>query len=134
SPSSHTYTIQDNDSQPTVQFALANSSGSESASPVNLAVTLSAQSASTVTVNYAVNGGSTATGGGVDYTLAAASLTFNPGETSKNISLAVNDDYLDENDETVILDLSSPSNAVLGTPSSHTYTIQDNDAAPTVQF
>jgi chitinase len=130
SPSSHTYTIQDNDSQPTVQFALANSSGSESASPVNLAVTLSAQSSSTVTVNYAVNGGSTATGGGVDYNLAAASLTFNPGETSKNISLAVNDDNLDENDETVILDLSSPSNAVLGTPSSHTYTIQDNDAAP----
>ena len=128
SPSSHTYTIQDNDTPPTVQFAIANSSGTEAASPANLAVNLSAASSATVTVNYAVTGG-TATGG-VDYILAAGSLTFNPGETSKDISLTVNDDDIDENNETVIVDLASPVNANIGSPSSHTYTIQDNDAAP----
>ena len=133
STSSHTYTIQDNDSQPTIQFAVANSAGVESVSPANLMVILSAASSGTVTVNYAVTGG-TATDGGSDYTLPAGSLTFNPGETTKNISLAINNDNLDEDDETVIVDLSAPVNAVLGSPFSQTYTIQDNDAAPTVQF
>jgi hypothetical protein len=127
-------TVTNDDATPTVQFASASSSGGESASPVNLQVTLSNATYQTVVVNHAVNAGSTATGGGVDYTSAAGSLTFNPGETSKHLSFAVNDDSLNETDETVILDLSSPSNAVLGTPASHTYTIQDNDAAPTVQF
>jgi hypothetical protein len=67
--------------------------------------------------------------GGIDYTLAAGPLTFNPGETNKNISITVNDDNLDENDETVIVDLTSAVNAAMGSLSSHTYTIQDNDAA-----
>jgi len=121
--------IANDDTTPTVQFASASPSGAEPASPVNLQVTLSNATYQTVMVNYAVNFGSTATGGGTDYTLAAGSLTFNPGETSKNLSMTINDDNVDENDETIIVDLSSPSNAILGTPSSHTYTIQDNDAA-----
>jgi hypothetical protein len=123
-------TLQNDDSQPMVQFALASSSGAESASPVHLAVSLSNDSFETVTVNYAVNGSSTATGGGEDYTLASGTLTFNPGQTSKNISFTVNDDNLDENDETVVVDLSAPGNATLGTPATQTYTMQDDDAAP----
>jgi hypothetical protein len=123
-------TIQNDDSQPTVQFALASSSGPESASPVHLAVNLSNDSSETVTVNYAVNGSSTATGG-VDYALlGSGTLTFNPGDTSQNVSLTVNDDNLDENDETVVVDLSAPGNAALGNPATHTCTIQDDDAAP----
>ena len=42
---------------PTVQFDLTSSSGDESVTPVNLAVSLSASSDDTVTVNYAVTGG-----------------------------------------------------------------------------
>jgi hypothetical protein len=125
-----TGTITNDDTQPTVQFASMSSAGAESASPVDLEVTLSNSTYQTVTVNYAVNVASTATGGGTDYTLASGMLTFNPGDTSENISLTVNDDSLDENDETVIVDLSSPVNASLGSPASHTYTIQDNDAPP----
>ena len=125
-----TGTITNDDTPPTVQFASASSSGAESVSPVNLQVTLSNATDETVMVNYAVNAGSTATRGATDYTLAAGTLTFLPGDTSANVSITVNDDALDEDDETVIVDLSSPSNATLGSPSSHTYTIQDNDAAP----
>src|SRR5205814_1812113 len=62
-----TGTILDDDPSPTVAFSLASSSGAESVTPANLAVSLSAVSGKTVTVNYAVSGG-TASGGGVDYT------------------------------------------------------------------
>lgn len=128
-------TIQNDDSQPTVQFALASSSGAESASPVHLAVSLSNDSVETVTVNYTVNVSSTATGGGVDCTLlGTGTLTFSPGETSHNVSLMVNDDSLDEPDETVVVDLSVPVNATLGATTQHAYTIQDNDNEPTISI
>ena len=37
------------------------------------------------------------------------------------------DDLLDEDNESVIITLSSPSNAILGNDIVHTYTIIDND-------
>jgi hypothetical protein len=127
-------TLQNDDSQPTIQFALASSSGPESANPVHLAVSLSNDSVETVTINYTVNVSSTATGG-VDYTLlGTGTLTFSPGETSHNVSLTVNDDSLDESDETVVVDLSVPVNATLGATTQHTYTIQDNDNEPTISI
>ena len=95
---------------------------------------LSAASSQTVTVNYAVTGG-TATGGGVDYTLlGTGTLTFTPGDTSENVSLTIINDTLDEDDETVIVTLSSPVNATLGANTTHTRTITDNDNPPTVAF
>ena len=62
-----------------------------------------------MTVNYAVTGG-TATGGGVDYTLANGTLTFAPAVTSQNITLSVVDDSLDEEDETIEITLSGSTN------------------------
>ncbi len=118
---------------PTVQFTSATGSGSESVTTVNIPVSLSAASGQTVTVQYAVTGG-TATGGGVDYTLAAGQLTFNPGVTSQNIVMTVVDDSLPESNETVIITLSSPTNATLGTNTTYTYTIIDNDTAPMPTF
>jgi hypothetical protein len=109
---------------------LASSSGAESASPVNLVLSLSNDSYETVTVNYLVNGSSTSSGGGTDYTLANGTLNFNPGETTGNISFTVNDDLLYEDDETVVVDLSTPTNATLASQATHSYTIQDNDVAP----
>src|SRR5207237_6034494 len=123
--------ILDNDSPPTVAFNLASSSGAESVTPAILAVALSAPSGKTVTVDYAVNGG-TATGGGVDYTLASGTLSFAPGVTNQNIALAVVNDALNELNETVQVTLSSPTNATLGAIATHTYSIIDDDPAPTV--
>src|SRR5206468_1343316 len=88
-------TISDDDLPPTVAFNAAASSGSESVTAVSVAVSLSTASARTVSVNYAVTGG-TATGAGVDYTLANGKLTFAPGVTTQNISIAVVNDTLDE--------------------------------------
>ena len=81
-----------------------------------------------VTVDFTVTGG-TATGGGVDYTLAAGTATINAGSTTTNISIAIVDDSLSEPNETIIVKLSSPVNASLGTNTQHTYTIVDNDPA-----
>jgi gliding motility-associated-like protein len=57
-------------------------------------------------------------------------LTFNPADVQETISIAsIVDDAIFESNETVIITLSNPSNANLGTNTVHTYTITDNDAA-----
>jgi hypothetical protein len=123
----HTYTIEDNDSTLTVAFASASSSAGEAVSPVLLEVRLSAAPGLTVKVDYAVAGG-TATG--ADHSLIPGTLTFAPGDISKNISVGVVDDGLDETDETIVVSLSNARGATLGSPAAHTYTIGDNDGSP----
>jgi len=121
----HTYTISD--SQPKVSFDSASSTGLESATPAMITVKLSHASDETVTVNYARTGG-TATGGGVDYTLPAdGTLTFEPLDVTEYISIDIIDDSLEEGDETIVLSLSDPCNATLGTTVQHTYSILDNE-------
>ena len=129
----HTYTITDNDAAPTITFNTASSNGLESISSANLQVDLNTASGLPVTVDYAVTG--TASGSGVDYTLANGTLTITAGATNNNITIAgIVDDLLNETNETVIVTLSNPTNASLGTTTVHTYTITDNDAAPTITF
>ena len=65
----------------------------------------------------------------MDHSLAAGSLTFNPGQTSQTIAVAITDDTLDEPNETVILALSNATNATVGTTNRATLTIVDNDEA-----
>jgi ELWxxDGT repeat protein len=74
-------------------------------------VTLSAASTQTVTVAYATgNGTSTA---GSDYQAASGTLTFAPGEISKTVTVLVNGDRLAEPNETFVVNLSNPTNAVI---------------------
>ena len=105
----------------------------DSISSVALTVDLSAASSNDITVDYAVTG--TATGSGTDYTLTNGTLTISAGVTSGTITIAgIVDDDLDEANETVIITLSNPNNAIVGNDSVHTYTINDNDGTPTVAF
>ena len=108
---------------PVVAFASAGSGGAESATPANLEVTLSAVSELTVTVEYQVNDGTATkgltTGSGIDYILAAGTLTFAPGDISKSISVNILNDGLTEADETIVVTLSDPTNAVLGDGTAH---------------
>ncbi|MCZ8222405.1 MAG: lectin-like protein [Microcystis sp. LE19-84.1B] len=70
-------------------------------------VTLSNAVDTAVTVNYATADG-TATTADNDYTaIAATPLTFNPGETSKTITVAVNGDTKVESNETFFVNLSN---------------------------
>jgi hypothetical protein len=122
----HTYTIVDNDDEPSVEFSSAGSEGQESASPVTMVVNLSTASGKTVTVDYSTSGDAAE---GVDYNITAGPLTFFPGETTKNIPITILDDSSGEADETIIVTLSDATNAIIGAVSSYTYTIIKDDAS-----
>ena len=94
----------------------------ESVASPNVPVSLSAVSGQPITVSYAVTGGTGASG--INYTLAAGTLTFNPGIKTENIPLMILDDGVLASSKTVQITLSSPSNATLGTKGVFTYTIQ----------
>src|SRR5213078_5122389 len=68
------------------------------------------------------------------YATQSGTLTFSPGVTTRNISLAVVNDTTDEDDETVSVSLSSPTNATLGAIATHTYTILDDDPPPSLSI
>ncbi|MCW3789562.1 Calx-beta domain-containing protein, partial [Plebeiibacterium sediminum] len=120
-------------SLPTVAFNTTFSSGAESLSSADLQVDLSSVSSQDVMVEYTVTG--TATGSGIDYTLANGTLTIIAGSTSANITIAsIINDAIYESDETVIVTLSYPTNAILGTNSYHTYTITDDDGQPAISI
>jgi len=78
----------------------------------NFTVTLSQSSAKKVTVKYTtVNKTALA---GLDYNSKSGTLTFQPGETAKNISIEIQGDTIFAPKETFNVKLSNPSNATLG--------------------
>jgi uncharacterized protein (TIGR02145 family) len=119
-----TATVTDN-TLPTVAFNATTSAATEAVGNQTITIDLSDASGQAVTVNYASTG--TATGSGTDYTLVAGTATIAAGATSTTVTLAIVEDALDETNETVIVTLSSPSNATLGANTAHTHTITDDD-------
>ena len=114
-PPAVTLTITDNDGPPTVSISspTVTEGADETTATLTFQVTLDAASGKPVTVAYAEGTGGTATAG-TDYTaLASGTLTFAAGATSKAIDVTVTGDALDEDDETVVVALSQPSNAGL---------------------
>ena len=124
--SSATGTINDNDSPPAISIVAG--SAVESNGTMTFNVTLSAASGRTVTVNYATSNGSATTPG--DYASTSGTLTFNPLEVTKAITVPIVNDALDEPDsETFTVTLSSPSNASIADGSA-IGTISDDDPTP----
>ncbi len=112
----------------TIQFESSTYSEDEGAGAAAITVTLDAASDLTVTVDYATSDG-TATAGS-DYTAAGGRLSFIPGITSQVFTVVITDDTQYENDETINLALSNPTNANLGTPAVATLTIKNDDEIP----
>ena len=96
---------------------------------MDFAVTLSRALDEAVSVDYATADG-TATAG-EDYTGTSGTLTFEPGEITKTVSVEVLDDSHDDDGETFTLTLSDPSggNAHLVNDTA-TGTIQNSDPMP----
>lgn len=94
-------------------------------------VTLSEASVQLVTVAFTTADG-TATAP-ADYTPAAGVLTFLPGQKVKSVSVTVNGDNLDEDDETFAVNLSLPVNATIA-DAQGVGTILDNDNPPVVSI
>ncbi|MBN1674572.1 MAG: DUF2341 domain-containing protein [Kiritimatiellae bacterium] len=110
----------------TVQFVTPAVEDLESEPAADIGVALSLTPGVMVTVDYSVAGGTAASG--LDYVLAAGTLTFWPGETGTNIALTILDDFDPEPDETITVALANAVNAELAAPSNHTFTILDDDA------
>ena len=129
-PSAHTLTIEDNDST-SASFSTGASSADEDAGTHNVTVQLSqAAPAGGLTINYSVAGTATA-GSGNDFTIASSgSLSIAQGSSSAEIAVAINDDSAEEAAETVILTLTGGTGYTLGSPTTHTLTIAENDRPP----
>ncbi|HXQ35313.1 MAG TPA: Calx-beta domain-containing protein, partial [Anaerolineales bacterium] len=86
----------------------------------------------TTSVAYATADGSAKAG--IDYTAVSGSLTFAPGELSKNITVPIiNDNLFEAGNETFSLNLSAPTGgAFLTAPATIVMTINDNDFRPSV--
>ena len=121
-------TITDDDAVPSLSIADL-TTPDETGVPHLIAVTLSAASSQTVTVDYATaDATATATN---DYVSATGTLTFNPGETSKTISVTIVQDSLDEVNETFSIGLSNPTNSTISSATG-TVTITDDEGTPTL--
>ena len=121
---SHEVTITDNDVAPEVQFISTSTVVSETAITLSIPIELNTASGIDAIVNYTLTG--TATNGS-DYTLSDGTATVLAGNTTTNISLPIINDIIEELTETVILTLSAPTNATLGTNTVYTITINDDD-------
>jgi hypothetical protein len=80
-------------------------------SKVAVAVTLSRSSNAVVTVNYATSNGTAVAP--QDYTATSGTLTFQPGETSRTISVSINGDRKREANETFSVQLSNAVGATI---------------------
>jgi hypothetical protein len=133
----HTVTIQDNDNTRKVQFTADSVSGVEATSPVIIELHLTENNPSNpVDVDYNVLVGGTAAAGGVDYDLVSTgTITFVANDTLESLpAITITDDLLDENDETILIELSNPTNSNLGDTSQFVYTIVDDDPEPAIGF
>lgn len=120
--------IDDDDAAPTLnQFGSASSN--EGDGKLSFELRLDQPSGKTITVDFASADG-TATS--ADYSSASGALSFAPGETSQSVDIALTDDALDEADETILLNLTTPdANVILGAGQLSGLII-DNDGMPSL--
>ena len=133
-----TATITDNDRAPS--FSVADATSRESDGTLEFEVTLGSESDSTATVDYTteqLTGANAATSGsacsvtGADFDDESGTLTFNPGDLTQTVQVALCADGLDEETETLRLKLSNPSGApIAGGGGTATGTILDSDDPP----
>jgi uncharacterized repeat protein (TIGR01451 family) len=115
------------DVYPLVSFSDASYTVGEGDGSATITVTLNAAPAVTATVGYATSDGTATTPG--DYMHASGTLTFTPGVTEQTFAVTINDDAIDELDETVSLALSGAVNTVVGGANPAMLTIVDDDTA-----
>ncbi len=132
SPGSAVLTIVDNDTQPTISINHVSQPEGNAPNQMNFNVTLSGTFGQPVSVNYATANG-TATAGS-DYTaIVSTTLVFQPGETSKPVTVNILGDFVIEPNETVLVNLTDAVNATIF-DSQGSGTLVNDDAAGVIQF
>jgi len=127
-----TVTISDSQFRPSMNMVsiLRATEGNSGTKNFVFPVTLSNASVQTITVNFATANGTALAGS--DYQATSGTLTFNPLQTSANITVVVNGDTTVEPDETFTVTLSNATNVNFVSNSVATATIATDDTA--VQF
>ncbi|MCC5642546.1 PQQ-dependent sugar dehydrogenase [Nostoc sp. CHAB 5824] len=117
------------DIQTTITLGSSSTTVNEGAGSVTITLLRTGDLNSTSSIKYAtITGTATA---GVDYgsegTESAGTLIFAPGQSSRQISIPINDDSLAEADETFSFVIDQPQKATLGLQRTLGIKIQDND-------
>jgi Calx-beta domain/IPT/TIG domain len=130
SPSTIPVTILDDDIPSHLTISDAHvSEGNAGTTDALFTVTVSPAPTGTASIQWTTNPG-TATAGS-DFTPASGTLTFNAGETQKNIAVSVLGDTIYEPDETFSVTLSNPVNLLVDRAAA-TGTIANDDPQPVV--
>lgn len=120
----------------TLTFSQAATTAGEGSGSATISVSRTGGSSGAASVSYQTSGGSAMPGG--DYQGVSGTLAWASGDASpKSFSMTINDDVVDEPDETIGLILTSATGAALGSPANATLTILDDDATivpGTLQF
>ncbi|MCC6808780.1 MAG: hypothetical protein IT381_15245 [Deltaproteobacteria bacterium] len=133
-------TINDDDNPPQVNIQLtssANEGATGTTGPMTFTVTVSPGSGRMTSVQYATSSGTAMQGS--DYVGTSGTLTFDPNDpivlqrTQKTITVVVNGDNTDEDNETFIVTLSNPTNLTINNGLG-TGTITDDDNPPTLNI
>ena len=119
----HTLTITDDDS-PSVSIVANDASATEAGDPGQFTLTRTGPTTSALAVTLTRAGTGTS---GTDYTAINTAQTIPIGSSSLLINVTPIQDVTNEGAETVILTVASGSGYVVGTPSSGTVTIADDD-------
>jgi hypothetical protein len=125
-------TIVDDEDSPMISFDRADYTVDEDVAEGSAAitVTLTGATAITATVDYEAGDRSA---GPDDYTAVSGTLVFTPGVSLRTFAVPILDDVVFEGDEMVLLSLSNPVSADLGTSSAE-LTIVDDESSPVVSF
>ncbi|SEP63509.1 beta strand repeat-containing protein [Nitrosomonas ureae] len=100
----------------------------ESNATANFTVWLDVANAAPVTVNYRTDLNTATYAGNQDFVFTSGTLTFNPGEISKTVSVSITNNAIAEAIENFEFNLSSPSANATIADASALGTIFDNDA------
>lgn len=121
-----TATILNDDEPPSISIADASIAEGDDQDPsAQLTVTLSNPSAFEISANFDT---SASTAGEEDFVASSGTITFAPGETSKDIQIGVLADSAEETDEVFLVELTSAANATLANAVA-TVTILDDDSS-----
>ena len=123
--------ITDNDATApgALQFSVAAANAQETG---NVVVSIARSNGSDGAVGITVSTADGTALAGSDYTAVSQTLTWANGDAgAKTVTIPIASDTQDEVNETFTVGLSAPTGgAILGSPSTHTITIQDDDGAP----
>jgi large repetitive protein len=127
--------VNDDEGGPSLSINdVATSEGNSGSKALSFTITLSAPSAQSVSVDYATiddtaTAGGLSASGGADYVSTSDSITFAPGETSKQVDVTINGDSLNEDDEQLTVELFNGVNALVLDPQG-VGTIRNDDTLP----